>query len=360
MSRRNKFFFTVVFVLICGVAGYWLTLASNRKSIITASLSEPEPVGKVRVVPLNRGKIQEELTAYGTVVAAVGKTRTFSVPFESQIQEVMVAAGQPVDVNTPMIRLSSSPDARLQLAQARVERDSTQSRLELTREQVDLKLATRQDLAAAQQQFDAAQLNMTSLEEKGIESGKIIRAESAGMVSKIDIEQGQIVPAGSAMIEIIGHDQISVRLGVESENIALLKAGQEVHLFRIHTPGMKRLEGKINLVTHRVNPRTRMVDVFVTPEADGDLLLNEYIEARIPIHSARGFLIPKSALLPEQDSFVVFTVHADRAEKHTVQVGLENPDQVEVFGDTLREGQWVVVEGNYELAENMAVEVGPE
>jgi len=357
MGKRNKIYLTITVIIVGTALAYWYFHITNPESAETTTSSEQSPVEKVKVITLVRGTIQEELIAYGTVITAIGKTRIFSVPFESQVQEVMVTAGQNVDANTPMIRISPSPDAILQLAQARAERDSAKSNLELTTEQTNLKLATRQDLLAAQLKYDAAHLNVTSLEQKGIDGEKIIRAESTGMISKIDIEQGQIVPAGSALIETIGLNQISVQLGVENEKIGFLRPGQEVQLFQVNAPQTKMIKGKIDLITHRVNPQTRMVNIFVTPEPDGNLLLDEYIEARMIIRSDQGFLVPRSALLPEQGSFIIFTVNAGHAEKHAVQVGLENPDQVEVLGEGLREGQQVIVEGNYELIENMAVEV---
>jgi hypothetical protein len=36
---------------------------------------------------------------------------------------------------------------------------------------------------------------------------------------------------------------------------------------------------------------------------------------------------------------------------------LENADQIQVYGEDLREGQQVVVTGNYELENNMPVQV---
>ena len=55
--------------------------------------------------------------------------------------------------------------------------------------------------------------------------------------------------------------------------------------------------------------------------------------------------------------FVVFTVANNRATKHTVKIGAENPNQIQVIGDDLHDGEPVVTVGNYELEDGMAVEI---
>jgi membrane fusion protein (multidrug efflux system) len=356
MSNRNRTY--IIIIIVAAFSGAAYLYFRNLSKTEAEPLDQQEgTISKVQTVTLKRSKIYENLVVYGTVVAAPGKTQIFSVPFESQVREVLVTAGEEVNVNTPLVKISPSPDTLLQLAQANAEKDASRNNLDLTKQRLDLKLATRQDLIAAQQRLDTAQLNIKSMEQRGINGEQIIRATSKGMVSKIDIEQGQIVPAGSPMIETIGQNQISVRLGVENEDVGFLKPDQAVQLFQVNTPQKKAITGEISSITRRVNPETRMVDVFVTPEADANLMLNEYMEARIGIKSDTGFVVPKFAVLPESGSYVLFTVETGHAVKHIVRIGLENGEQIEVFGNDLKENQQAVVVGNYELKDNMAVEV---
>jgi multidrug efflux pump subunit AcrA (membrane-fusion protein) len=68
--------------------------------------------------------------------------------------------------------------------------------------------------------------------------------------------------------------------------------------------------------------------------------------------------VPRPAVLPnESRGYEVFTVANNRAVKHTVKVGLENPEEVQAMANTLHEGDSVITLGNYELEDGMAVEV---
>ena len=68
--------------------------------------------------------------------------------------------------------------------------------------------------------------------------------------------------------------------------------------------------------------------------------------------------MPRSAVLPnESRSYDVFTVADGKAVKHTVKVGRQNPDEVQIISDDLHENDSVVTIGNSELEEGMAVEI---
>ena len=84
-------------------------------------------------------------------------------------------------------------------------------------------------------------------------------------------------------------------------------------------------------------------------------MLNEYVRGEIVIAAEDSLVVPRSAVLPEEDHYVLFTVEQGRAVKHTVSVGIQNDQQVQILGNELLEGQPAVVSGNSELRDGMAV-----
>jgi membrane fusion protein, multidrug efflux system len=316
------------------------------------------PVARVEVVPIREGTVDVVTTAIGTVEAALGETETFSVPFESRITRVRVVDGQPVEAGEVLVELEPSPDAVLQVRQARQERDAARNQLDLAKQRMEMKLLTRQDLLQAEQALSAAELSVRSMEERGMNGEKTLRADAQGIVSRVDVQQGQVVPGGSALVETIGQNQIMVRLGVESEDANRLQVGQEVLLEPVYADA-ERFGGKIFRMTREVNPQTRLVSVYVTPEAGAPLLLNEFVRGRMIIESQRGLVVPSEAVLPGDGAPVLFTVADGHAVKHEVELGPEGDGQVVVIGPSLRVGEPVVTAGNSELEVGMAVNVEP-
>ena len=81
------------------------------------------------------------------------------------------------------------------------------------------------------------------------------------------------------------------------------------------------------------------------------------LKRKIIVSSANTLVAPRQALLPDGKAYSLFTIEKGHAVKHQVQVGLENDTQIEVIANDLKEQDDIVVLGNYELEDGMAVEV---
>ena len=56
--------------------------------------SSQGPIAPVKVVPVKKGTLAEEITVYGTIVPAAGAVQTITVPFESRVRRILVTEGQ--------------------------------------------------------------------------------------------------------------------------------------------------------------------------------------------------------------------------------------------------------------------------
>jgi membrane fusion protein, multidrug efflux system len=307
---------------------------------------------------VQRKVISEKAIVYGSVVAQPGKTHSVSVAFETRVRHILVAPGQFVQENDPLTEIEPSPAAQLQLQQAKNASEAAQKELKQTQERFDLKLATNQDLSAAEKTARDAEAQLTTLQRAGAGGDNRIRAGQAGVVAKVDVQDGQIVPAGGPLIEIVAENEIEVKLGVEAEDLPAVQPGASISVFPINDPTASQVEGSIRLVTRRIDPATRLVDAYVSLPEGTKLLLDGYVRGEVQHTEKNALVAPRSAVLPnESRSYDVFTVENGKAVKHTVKVGLQNPDEVQIIGDDLHENDSVVTVGNSELEEGMAVEI---
>lgn len=352
-----------------GGGGWWWAKQTSRASQgrrghQTSAAAPPSadhlagPVVPVKVVPVKQGTVKQSLVAYGTVVAAPGKGQTWSVPFECRVLKVLVRSGQVIQKGTPLMQIEASVDAKLQLDEAKSDRDAAKHALAQVQQKLNIKLATQEQVITARQKYQAAELRVQSLEQRGIDGPQTIKASNHGLMSNIAVQQGQIVPAGTVLMQAIGRDAIEARLGIQSSDVRSLKVGQSVQLASVNAPD-HTVTGTIRLITEQVNPQTRLVDVFVEPQRAGQLLLNGYVQGRTTIRSGTGLIVPVQAVQPIGNSHVLFTVSHGKAVKHTVEVGLSDGKYVKIEEGGLHVGDQVVVTGNYELKDGMAVTTEP-
>ncbi|MDP9253693.1 MAG: efflux RND transporter periplasmic adaptor subunit [Verrucomicrobiota bacterium] len=351
----KRWIFRLLILLAVGALGYWLGHHAGEEK------EEGEgkgPVAHVTLAPIQKKMIAENVTTYGSVVAQPGKSRAVAATFETRVRHVLVAPGETVTAGQPLVEIDPSPAAQLQLAQAKSTAEAAQKELDQTQQRFNLKLATNQDLGLAKKAAESAQLQLQSLQKQGVSSEGRITSEMAGLIGKVDVQDGQIVQAGSPLVELIARDDIEVKLGVEPEDVRYMKPDQSLSLFVVNVEGAKPVEGKIRLITERVNPETRMVDVYVTVPSGANLMLDAYLRAEIKTLAHETMVVPRSAVLPKSDGKVVFTVQKDHAVEHSVQTGLQTNKETEIIASDLKPGDEVVVQGNYELSDGMAVATG--
>ena len=316
------------------------------------------PVAHVQVAKVEQKTITEKVIVYGSVVAQPGKTHSVSIAFETRVRHILVAPGQFVQENDPLVEVDLSPAAQVQFQQAKNAAEAARNELKQTQERFKLKLATNQDLSAAGKTARDAEAHLTGLQRAGAGGENRIHSDISGVIAKVDAQDGQIVPAGGPLVEIVAEDEIEVKLGVEPEDLSAAKEGASITIFPLNDPTAAKVEGSIRLVTRRIDPTTRLVDVYVALPEGTKLLLDQYVRGEIQRVENNALVVPRPAVLPnESREYGVFTVANNRAVRHIVKIGAENPEEMQVIADDLHPGDPVVTVGNYELEDGMAVEI---
>ena len=343
----------IAFALICASGFTRRALAGDE--------DEAKGAAAVKTAVIRFGAITQSITAFGSVTAEPGAVTVFSVPFESRVKHILISAGQQIDKDVALIEVEPSPEAKLALLEARNAVEAANKDLEQTQQRFNLKLATNTELLTSQQAAQVAKMRLESLQQRGeAEDSRKINADGPGLVSKVDVQEGQIVPAGGPLVETTPRTSIEVRLGVEPPEISRIKPDQSVELFPISAGAgededEEPIAAKIRLITQRVNPDTRLVDVFVTPDTPAGLLLDSSLRATLTAEGRQGLIVPRDAVLPDEDGLLLFTVQDGKAVKHVVKQGLKNDKEVEVIGEGLKAGDTVVIVGSLELEDGMAV-----
>lgn len=321
------------------------------------ALSITGAVAKVKTVKLQKSKMEKTLTAYGVVLPLPDKLKMISVPYISLIDKIQVNQGQSVQEGDLLITLKSGADAILQLEQAQTELHAAVRENQLLRERIRLKLATQQDLLTSRLRVEQARVMVNNLADRGVGEEQQIRAENSGIIVLVNVQQGQMVAAGTPLMQLVDNSQWVVRLGIEVEDYDHVQLNQPVLITPVNTPVTEPVKGHIEIITHQIDPDTRLINVFVRPESNHTLLINDFVEGRIIFSSNEALIVPQQAVLPEDGDYSLFTVVNGRAVKHSVKIGLENQGQVEVIANDLKVGNDVVVLGNYELEPGMAVTI---
>lgn len=342
----------IVMVGAAALAWFWW-----HRSSAAAPADDGGPVAEVQVTPLRRQNIARTIEAFGVVAPSPTGGRVMTAAFDCVVRQLNVATGARVAAGDVLMEIAPSPDAALALAAARSALKLAKEALASTQQRFDLKLATRQELLSAQQARQEAILRLQSLRDRGLGGDGRILAPADGVVSRIDLTAGTLVPTGGALLTLATERNLEAHVGVEPADLAQVTAGSAVTLASADRAAGAPVTGRVVAAGEVLDVASGVALVRVAVPANAPLLLGEHVRASIEVKHAEGLVVPRSAVLPDGNQHVLFTVQAGRAVRHDVTVGITADDQVEIRGEGLHPGDSVVTLGNYELEDGMAVQV---
>jgi multidrug efflux pump subunit AcrA (membrane-fusion protein) len=316
MNRRVIAFGVVVAVLAGGLLWYLHGSAGDEES-------EVKPTARVTLVPLQVGPIAQMLEAYGVIESAPGTEQVIPAPYDCVVRNVHVTAGTPVAAGDVLLEISASPDSQLLLEAARSAQVVAEKALSATQERFDLRLATNQELIVAQQAEADAHARLESLQARGLGRDGMIRALSAGVIARVDATRGSQFLLGAPQVTVATAQGREARLGVESSDRLLLARNQPATLISTERSEPLSVESRVRSVGAALDAATGSLDVRVPVPGSASLMLGEHVRGliQVALHPAAQ-IVPRSAVLPEGEVQVLYTVRDHKAVRHEVKLGI--------------------------------------
>ena len=326
----------------------------------TLPVSADTPSVQVKTATVVSQDVTETLTAFGVLDPDPDQVLSLSLPHAGLINRVWVRLGQRVKSGDRLLEVITAPDARMQYRQAQSAVDYSQRELERQQRLLGEQLATRTQVDAAKKNLKDAVATLKALQQRrqGVEE-EVLRAPMDGIITRLDVAQGQRVQANKTAMLIAAEQRLIARLGVEPEDLVSVQVGTPVIITSVFVPTI-RIETTVREVHAMIDPATNLVEVLSTiPKAQIDhLVLGSRILGRFQLASRRALVVPRSAVLGEADNAYVYTIDSGLARRIPVQARIEADDLIEVIG-ALKAGDVVVVSGNAQLSDGMAVREVP-
>jgi RND family efflux transporter MFP subunit len=214
---------------------------------------------------------------------------------------------------------------------------------------------TRMELINAQ--ILSARENLAMAKQK-LRDTKIV-SPFAGLIVKRFINQGEFVSTmpPTPLFLIMNIDNVKMEVGLTEIHLANVAIGNPVEITVDTYPGVT-FKGKISTINPMVDPGSRAFKVKVEfPNKDHRLKSGMFARARIyPRIHKDVLIIPFKSVIKSGGGTFVFIADGDIASSRAVRVGITNEEEIEVI-DGLREGDEVVIEGHYGMADKTQVRV---
>ncbi len=331
---------------------FWLAL------LAPAAQAADAPSALVQTQPARTGSLPLTITAYGSVVPARGALTTLSAPRPGLVQSIAVVAGQVVRKGQALYTYATDPAARAAWLTARSALDYARQDVVRTRRMQTEGLATQAQVAAALKAEQDAEAALDAQRALGAnQASQTLYAPYDGVVMQLSATPGDRLQTGAPVLSLARTGRYAVHLGIEPEDATLLRPGMTVSLRSVFGD-VAPIRARIASIQGLVDPQTRLVNATVNlPPAPG-LLPGMRVIGRITLGEARGWLVPRQAVLKDHAGHYLFQITARQARRIAVEPIAESGRQMIVRGP-LDARLPVVVLGNYELKNGMAVREQP-
>ena len=315
----------------------------------------------VRTEPLVRHELSKTISCYGTVDVDPLNTESINVPRAGQVTRLFVIQGEAVKKDAPLLEFETSPLESVNYVQARTSVDLAKGELTRVQSLLAQQLATRSQLAAAEKALHDAEAELSAQQKLGTGlQSQVLFAPFDGIVSALPVSQGERIQAGATALRLSRRDRLRVVLGVEPEDARKVKRGTIVELVPVFDRAQMAF-GVVGTVSDMINPQTGLVDLFIRlkPAQAVRLMPGIRMEGRITLASRREFAVRRQAILTDEQGSYIFVVRNGHSHRINVKTGIEMRGLVGIEG-TFESSDQVVVLGNYELQEGMAVREMPK
>jgi len=348
-------------IIVTSVIGVLCVVAFIIFKRPSASQAEeaPKPVAQIQVAKLQSQAITQTLTAYGVVEAAPLGARTFSLGYDSVVKAVGISVGSHVLVGDLILEVSPTPDAQILFDTAKTDSELADKAFVTTKERYSLHLATRQDLLTAEQAARDAKIKLKNYLSRGMGTSRIVASED-GVITKFEWQSGATIPAGTPVFQLSAASHLDAHLTIEASDTSVVKVGESVVINSVNRSQVDSITSEVRFVASSVDLVTGATDVRTALPVGSLWLPGEHVRAIIEVAKKTALAAPRSAVLPDDDQQVLYTVKEGKAVKHTIQVGLMGDDLIEVISKDVKLGDDVVIVGNYELEDGMAVEISSD
>ena len=182
-------------------------------------------------------------------------------------------------------------------------------------------------------------------------------ATSAGVISDISVETGQVVSAGQAVLTVVRDGSREIEISVPENRVEELRRAQLLQVTFWALPGVT-VEGKIREVSPVADKISRTYQVrisLINPSPEIKLGMTATVTAADP-GSEQTAAIPLSAIYQTGSTPNVWVVENNTVMLRSVTVGQFGNNQVEILAG-LQNGDIVVTAGVHKLREGQKVRV---
>jgi RND family efflux transporter MFP subunit len=295
-----------------------------------------------------------------------------------KVEKIYVSVGDRVHKDEVLF-IMDKDDISKQVNQAKAAYDSAKAGYDVTAAQIQTAKDSFEKVkklyeegAVPETQYEQAKLSASdeSLQaaKMGVEQARVayenaasmlknaeVKAPIAGVISSINIVEGEYATSSNPPITIVDSESITVEFGVPGSMVNKIKKG-DVATVEISDAGYKQ-ENSINSVSSSADLMTNLYNVDIILDNDGTIKPGMFAKIYLYTDRIESALAVKTEAVKERDGKkYVFVASDDTAVEKEVTTGLDTGMHTEI-NSGLAEGDKIIVKGQDYISDGGKIKV---
>ncbi len=288
-------------------------------------------------------------------VVEPNRTVTIAAEINGRVERLAARQGDTVHADELLIELNTDL-LTPQLEQARAQLQRHQTEYERMSDLVQRQATSRSDLDDAAMDRAVSQATVTEIQARLQRSR--ITAPCTGVLNDLDVEAGEYVQPGTPVARIVEIQTVKVVVDIPERDIGYFSVSQCAQVL-VTTKGQTlNRPGRITYISALADEQTRSTRVEITLDnQDGALHSGQVVRVQLTRRVLpEAIMLPLLAVIPMEDSKIVYVVKDNITERRNVELGLIRGDQVQITSG-LTAGDQVIVAGHRFVAPGQQVNV---
>jgi RND family efflux transporter MFP subunit len=341
-------------IIISILVGMGFMLVGNKKKIEESKQMPPVKAVAVSTVLVGEKSFTDNLVVLGNIMA--DKEINISSETSGKVTEVLFENGQTVTRGQTLVRIDGElRQANLLTAQVNVDK----AQADLNRFEAALK-----DKAITEAQVEAARFGLKAAEAQLVAAKKQVKdtqvtAPFSGVITNKMVEVGSMLVSmpPTVIASLVDVATLKVKVLLAEKEAFKIKRGETVEL-TTDVYGSTKFKGIVNVIGVKADEAHNFpVEIVLQNNPNNPLRAGMFCKVYFNNLPSRNMVaIPREALVGSAKNPQVYVVEANKAVLRSVNLGAESGTYIEVLSG-LTQGEQVVINGQINLNEGMAVEV---
>jgi membrane fusion protein (multidrug efflux system) len=350
-------------IALGGFAVVFVTLGAVKAAQIKKMASAPHvmPPAAVSTAKAKSELWHSTLHAIGTLAPVEGVT--VSADADGVVVRIAAENGAAVKAGDILVELDTTTE-RPQLAASEARAELARLNLARAKELLDRQANSKSEYDAALASFKQASAEIDAL--KALIAKKTVRAPFAGRVGLRQVNLGQFVGRGSALLPLQNLDPIYVNFSIPQRNLSSLSLGQKVSLV-VDAFSATPFEATVTAINSQVDAATRNISVQATV-ANPKEQLRAGMFARVEVQMPQAesvIVVPATAIAYASYGNSIYIVEKMKGpdgkeflgvRQQLVKIGATRGDLVAVSGGVKADDE-IVTSGVFKLRNGIPIQV---